>query len=136
MANISLVTADKVFIVESIEQMTLPAAEAITAGAPVRIDTSTGKFTNANASSSGEARVYGIATQTVAAGFGLTAIAQGVMGGWDFGSRDYDATMYLSDTDGRIADANGTVNTPVGQIVPAHAQKLGSNPDRLLRVKL
>src|SRR5438105_4865102 len=124
MANVSLVTADRVRIVESIEQLTLPAAEAITAGMPVRIDTTTGKFTAANGSSAGEARVYGIAVSTVAAGFTVTAIRRGVMDGWDFTSQAYDAALYLSDTDGRVGDAAGTVSTVLGRVIPGTATTL------------
>ena len=83
MANLALVTANQVHIVESIQQMTLPAAEAITPGAPVRIDTATGRFTNANGSSAGEARVWGIATgeKAIPDGATVTAIRRGVLDG-------------------------------------------------------
>ena len=37
MANIALATAGRIEVVESVIQMTLPAAEAITAGEAVRI---------------------------------------------------------------------------------------------------
>lgn len=136
MADFSLVTADKVFVIESLEQMTLPTDEAITAGMAVRIATATGKFTKANGTTTGEYRAYGIATTTVAAGFPVTAIAKGVMAGWDFGSANYDADVYLSDTDGRLADATGTQTKRVGQVIPAWSQKLGVAADRLLRVDL
>ena len=57
MANeIALMTADKVEVVESVIQMTLTTAEDITAGAPVRLDTTSGKWTKANGTSAGEAR--------------------------------------------------------------------------------
>src|SRR5690349_10471337 len=101
MANISLTTANRVEVVESFEQATLVAAESITAGAPVRIDVSAGKFTNSNAQSAAEARTYGIATKTVIAGQGLTAIRRGVLDGLALADLDYDENIYLSDTDGR-----------------------------------
>lgn len=132
MADIALATASKVEVVESIEQMTLPAAEAITAGAPVRIDTN-GKFTNANGTTSAEASVYGIATKTAPAGFGLTAIRRGVLDGFTF-SGAYNVAVYLSDTDGRLADAAGTVAARIGWIIPAWSQALGTAADKLLLV--
>lgn len=135
MADIALVTANKVEVAESFEQMTVPAAEAITAGAPVRIDTSTGKFTNANATTAAEARVYGIATKTVAAGQPVTAIRHGVLDGFAFGAgTDYDEDVWLSDTDGRVADAAGTVNASLGRCVPGTSTTLGTAFDKLFLV--
>lgn len=136
MANINLVTANRVRVVESIEQMTLPAAEAITAGMPVRIDTTTGRFTAANGSSAGEARIYGIADKTTPAGLAVTAIRQGVMDGWDLSGLAYDAAVYLSDTDGRLDDTAGTVSTVVGRVIPATSTTLGTGYDKLLLVDL
>jgi hypothetical protein len=135
MANIAVATAGRIRIVESIDQMTLPAAEAILAGAPVRLDTSTGKFTNANGTSAGEARVYGIAVRSVAANEPVTAVARGVLDGYTF-SQAYDATIYLSDTDGTLADAAGTTSKIVGRVIPATATTLGTAYDKLLRVEL
>lgn len=135
MADIAVATAGKIHIVESIQQKTLPAAEAIVAGAPVRIDTSTGKFTNANGTSAGEARVWGIATASVAANAPITAIRRGILDGFTF-SQNYDAAIYLSDTDGRLADAAGTVSTIVGRVVPGTATTLGTSYDKLLSVEL
>lgn len=133
MADIALVTANKVEVVESFEQMTLPAAEAITAGMAVRVDTN-GKFTKANATIASENRVYGIATRTVAAGQALTAIRKGVMDGWDLSGLAYDAPVYLSDTDGRLADAAGTIPSVAGRVVPGTATTLGTAYDKLLLV--
>ena len=134
MANIAVATADRVEIVESIRQMTLVAAEAILAGAPVRIDTA-GKFTNANGTTTTENRVWGIATKTVAAGGALTAIRNGVLDGFTF-SQAYDAIIYLSDTDGRLGDTAGTVSTIIGRVIPATATTLGTAYDKLLSVEL
>jgi hypothetical protein len=136
MANIALVTANKVSVVESIMQMTLPAAEAITAGAIVRIDTTTGRFTNANASSAGEARVYGVAARTVPAGMPVTAIRKGVMDGFNLDSQAYDAAIYASNTDGIMADAAGTTSLVVGRVIPGTSNNIGAGHDKLLFVDL
>ena len=136
MANIALTTADKIEVVESREQHTAPAAEAITAGAPVRFDTSLGTFTPANGTTAAEARVYGIATKTVGAGQALTAIRQGVLDGFVLTGVAYDGALYLSDTDGRIADAAGTVPIVLGRVITGHAQTLGVAPDKLVLVDL
>lgn len=138
MADIALKTANRIEVVESLEQHTSVAAEAVTAGAPVRIDTTTGRFTNANGSAADEARAYGIATKTVAAGQSLTAIRRGVLGGFDFdsGPTAFDAAIYLSDTDGRIADAAGTVSVVVGRVLPVFGDILGQGASRVLLVNM
>jgi hypothetical protein len=131
MADIALVTANRINLVHPISQLTLPAGEAITAGMAVRIDTQTGKFTKANGTNAGEARVFGIAVKTVIAGESLTAIASGVMDGWDLSGLAYDAAVYLSDTDGRLEGTNApTVDVPIGRVIPGWA--VGSSADKLL----
>ena len=136
MADIALVTANRVSIVESIVQMTLPAAEAITAGAIVRLDTATGRFTNANASSAAEARVYGVAARTVVAGAPVTAVRKGVMDGFVLDALAYDAALYASNTDGRMADAAGTTALAVGRVIPGTSSNLGVGYDKLLMIDL
>ena len=137
MTNLALVTANKVSVVESLEQMTLPALEAITAGMPVKIDPTTGKFCIANGSSAGEARIYGIATKTVAAGLPVTAIRHGVLDGVALSAVAYDAPIYASDTDGTLADSAGTVTTAiVGRVIPATGAVIGAAFDKLLLVDI
>lgn len=135
MANIALTTAERIEIVESIEQATLPAGEAITAGAPVRQNTS-GQFVNGNGTTTTEANIYGIATRTVAANEAVTAVKKGVLDGFDFASQAYGAAIYVSDTDARIGDAAGTVSVKVGQVIAAWGQPLGTAADKLLEVDL
>ncbi|MCX6077928.1 MAG: hypothetical protein NTW32_00160 [Chloroflexi bacterium] len=137
MALIALTTAARVEVVESIEQMTLPAAEDITPGAAVRLDTSTGKFTNSNGSLAAEARTYGIAvgSHIISAGMPVTAVRRGVLDGYAF-SQAYDAVIYVSDTDGRLGDAAGTVSVVVGRVLPGAGEVLGGSFARLLLVNL
>ena len=138
MANIAITTADTIDVVESFIQMTLVAAEAIEAGYAVRIDTSTGKFTYANASDAAEGRVYGIATKSVAAGEPVTAVRKGVLDGFTLASIDYDKAITLSDTDGRLDDGDGSPSTTVtvGRVIPGAAVTLGTDNDKLLFVDL
>jgi hypothetical protein len=131
MADIAVTTAGLIDIVESIEQATLPAGEAIVAGAPVRIDTA-GKFVNGNGTDATESAVYGIAVSSVAASMPVTAVKQGVLGGFTF-SQAYNAAIYVSDTDARLADAAGTVEVLVGRVIPGTAT---STYGKLLRVDL
>src|ERR1700759_4666299 len=104
MADISLVTADKVQIVGvPVVQHTAPAGEAITAGAPVLFNSS-GKFINSDPNASGKEATGGTATHTVASGETLTAIRDGKMDGWDLSGLAYGDPVYASDTVGRLAD--------------------------------
>jgi hypothetical protein len=134
MALIAVATAGKIDVVESIIQMTLPATEAIVAGAPVRIHTD-GKFTNANGTSTTENDLYGIATKSVAAGEPVTAIRKGVLDGFTF-SQAYNAAIYVADTDGRLGDAAGTASKVVGRVIPAWATTLGTAADKILFVDI
>lgn len=114
---------------------TLPAAEAITAGACVRLDTTTGKWTPSNGTTAPEARVWGIALATVVAGQALTVVRRGMLDGFTF-TQAYDAPIYVSDTDGRLGDAAGTVSTVIGRVFPGTATTLGTAYDKLLSVEL
>lgn len=135
MADIALVTANKVSVVEAIQTVTLPAAEAITAGNIVRLDTANGKITKANGSSAAEARVLGVALKTVAAGEPVTVLRRGVLDGFNFDAQAWDAPIYASNTDGTMADAAGTSSFTVGRVLPGHAQRLGTALDKLLAVE-
>lgn len=135
MATIALETADTVRVVQSIEQDTRPAAEAITAGAIVR-DDGNGKFTNANGTTTTEAAVYGVAAQTVIAGEAVTAIAKGVMDGWGSNLPAHGASVFASDTDGRLDSAAGTVSTVIGRVIPGWATPVGTAADKLLQINL
>lgn len=133
MTVLSLVTANKVNVVESLQQLTLPAAEAITAGNAVRIDTN-GKFTKANATAAAEVDAWGVAVKTVAAGEAVTAIHRGVLDGFDVSALAYNAAVFLSDTDGALDTAMGTIEQRVGRIIPAVEITLGTAHDKLLEV--
>ena len=134
MADIALTRANRVEIVESRQQMTLAAAEDIVPGAPVRI--SNDRFTNANGTTATEAAAYGVATGDVVvkAGLPITAVREGVLDGLALGGNT-GAPVYLSDTDGRLADTAGTVSLVVGRIIPGTAGVLG-NSHKLLNVEL
>lgn len=118
------------------DQATYPAAEAITAGAPIRQDTSNGRWTNANASGAAEARATHIASHSAAAGESLTGYRRGLMDGFVLDALAYDAPVYLSNTDGRLADAAGTVSVIVGRVAPGFATTLGTAADKLLDILL
>lgn len=132
MANLTI-TDTEVSPVRLLRPLTGPAAEAISAGQPVRIDTTTGKLTLANGTTTAENRLRGIALRTVAANQELTAAGPGsiIEVGDALASMNYDAAVYLSDTDGRLADAAGTVSTVVGFVRPAFGSV---TPDKILEL--
>lgn len=133
MATVALVTANKVEVVESIDQVTLPAGVAITAGQAIQINAS-GKWILAKATTAALARRTYIATRGAVAGEALTGIRQGVLDGFDLTAQAYNAPIYLSDTDGVIQDSTGTVGTILGYVMPAWGQPLGSGADKVLAV--
>lgn len=137
MANIALAANSTAEIVESIQQRTAPCLEDIPPRSPVRFDATTGKFTLANGTTAAEAVVYGISSNviTVKAGGTITAVKRGMMDGFDF-TQSYGAAIYLSDTDGRLADAAGTVSVKVGTIVSAWANPTNTAADKLLSIEL
>lgn len=121
MADIAI-TASDVAPIKVVEQHTGPAAEAIDAGEIVRLDTTSGKFTLANASSAAEGRAFGMAVNSAVAGETLTVVKKGMV---DLGdaitAEDYDETLRLSNTDGALDDGAGTPTGTynVGRVVPA-----------------
>lgn len=137
MTNLALVTAGSLHVVESNKQMTLPFAEAVAIGQAVRLDTTTGKWTLAKATATGEARVWGVLVSKDGAGAAGTAVRDGVLDGFALSALDYDAIVYLSDTDGTLADAAGTVTTAIiGRVIPATATTTGTAYDKLLQVEI
>ena len=134
MAAIVVTTAGRMRIVESIEQITLPAGEAILAGAPVRQDTS-GNLVNGNGTTATEAAIIGIATKSVATNEALTVLKKGVLDGFTLAGA-FGSLAYVSDTDATIADAAGTVSVIVGRVIAAKGQQIGTAADKLLAVNL
>lgn len=145
MANVSLQTRVSALTrpildivdTEFLQRMTLPAAEAIEAGAPVRIvpsSTGAGRWTNANATDMTEGKAWGICTRKVAAGETATAVRRGIVDGLEVSSYDYGQVLFLSDTDGRVSDTPGTVAIPIGRVIPATAVPTGTAFDRLAEI--
>lgn len=136
MADITVTPAD-VAPVRVYEQVTLPCAEAIDAGQFVRLDTTSGKLTLANASSAAEGRVIGVAINSGIAGEAITVVKRGLV---DLGdaltSEDYDEELNLSNTDGALDDGAGvpTADYPVGRVYPVFAA--GPTADKVLFVDI
>ncbi len=115
-------------------KFTGPAAETITAGQACRFDATTGQIALGNATSAGEAALGGIALNGGAAGVTVTIIHQGPvdLGKDVLSALNFGASVYLSDTDGVLADAAGTVSKVIGVVIPAWGN---TTADRLLYVQ-
>lgn len=135
MSDLALVTSGKLRVVRSDEQFTGVAAEAVTIGQVVRIDTTTGKITKSNATSAAEGRSLGVALRTAAAGEAVTVLRRGIVDGYDLSGLNYDAAVYVSNTDGGLADAAGTVGIEAGRVLGGFSTTIGTAADKLLLVE-
>lgn len=120
------ISADDVRVVKrsDMNQFTAPAGEAVNAGQYCRFNTSTGKFEYGKATSEAEiGNMSFIAEKTVAIGDALTGLGEGTIleVGNALSGLGYGALVYLGDTDGRLADAAGTVAFVAGVVVPGWA---------------
>ncbi|MCA9935850.1 MAG: hypothetical protein H6662_15590 [Ardenticatenaceae bacterium] len=106
--------------IEVIEQFTGPADETVDPGHYARLAPSTGKLTKGNATTAAE----------VGTGEGLcitrqvntiTILKKGILWLGDaLDALNFGDIVYLSDTDGTLADAAGTVSKVAGVVVPLY----------------
>jgi hypothetical protein len=94
-----------------------------------------GTVTPANGTTSTEANFQGIATvKSTRIGQAITVVREGLLDVGDaLDALAFGAPVYLSDADGTLADAAGTVPTVVGRVVPGWGN--GATADKLLKVK-
>jgi hypothetical protein len=132
MATLNVVAAS-VAPVQVHEQLTGPAGEVITKGQFVRLNTTTGLFELGNGTTAAEGRRGGIAIESApVAGLAITVVTKGILDmGNALGSLTYDDDVFLSNTDGVLGDAAGSVSYVVGVVVPGFASL---TPDKLLAV--
>jgi len=141
MASIAVTTAGSVHVVESIEQMTLPAAAALLAGNAVYIDAN-GAFDKCDADGAALIAVpYGVITRSVAAGEPVTAIRQGVMTGWTWSTTPYWTNVLVADTAGEItvtsSESNGgSADVYLGRVIPIWNHLIGGTPEKALLIDL
>lgn len=117
-------TLEYFYVVENWDQITVKSGETISdrKGKYLRVDGTTAKAMLGNATSSGEVgTLRGLAlTDQRYVGDSVTLLRNGLV---DFGNAldamDYGALIYVSDTDGTLADAAGTVTSAiVGYVWP------------------
>lgn len=129
------ITESLVKVVSVVEQFSAGAGVAIDAGVAVKCNLTSGLVDKANATTSALARCVGIAvTSTSRQPNAPTIVRKGILDvGEALAALNYGVEVYLSDTDGRLADAAGTVSKVVGTVVPGYGS---TTPDKLLRVDL
>lgn len=141
MASIAVTTAGRVHVVESLEQATLPAGEALLAGNTVSIDAN-GAFVKADADGAGLlSTVYGIATRSAASGEPVTAVRRGVLTGWTWSTTAYWTAVLAADTAGEITvtagESNGgSADVVIGRVIPIHDHLIGGTPEKALLLTL
>ena len=131
MANLTISAIRPVSV---IAQSSGPAAEAISAGQYVRLNTTNGKVELGNGTTAAEARKGGLALGAAATGETVTFVRKGIVEvGNALSALTYDDDVFLSDTDGTLADAAGTVSLIVGTVEAAWG---ATTADKLLRLDL
>lgn len=102
----------------------------------LRWDTTNGDATPAKATTAAEGRFVGLST-TVNAKVGTPVTIAGPGCLVDVGNvltgMAYDVEVFLSDTDGLLADGAGTESIVVGRVTPRPRSDMGA-PDKLLRI--
>lgn len=109
------------------EIYTAICAETITAGTPLYVNTS-GKVEPADANAAGEQQCRYLALEGGGAGQAISVLRRGHVYGFTL-SQAYDAPVFLSDTVGRIDDAAGTLEVPLGIVAAIPA---GPNINKVL----
>lgn len=99
----------------------LIAGQAVTAGQPVYI-ASDGQveLCDANSGTAQEAQFRGLTLAAAAIGQAVPVLTHGPVYGFDLSSMDYDDPVYLSDTEGTLADAASAAGIAaiVGRVFP------------------
>lgn len=137
MADLAFGT-DDVAPVTIIESFTGPVNEAVTPGQVVRFDLTSGYITKANATEAAEhGYLRGLAIGTAnGSAVTITAVKRGIINmGTGLGDLTYDDIVYLSNTDGALADAAGSVDIKVGYTIPGFGMGTAAN-DKLLYVMM
>ena len=134
MANLSITAAD-VAVIEAIEMITAPEEETLSPGQYARYNVTNGTFEKGNGSDAAESRKGGLVVKREGDGM-VTVLRKGIV---DLGnaltSEAYDKDVFLSDTDGRLAQSAGSVTLVVGTVVPIWSNP-SAVPDKALRIDL
>ena len=131
MADLTVVAAE-VAAVKMIDDFTIPRTETVPVGGFGRVD-SNGRLVLGNATTTGElGNRRGIVFELLAGN--VRVMAQGLLDlGSALDSLAIGAQVFISNTDGLLADAAGTVSCVAGIVVPGLGE---TTADKLLYVNL
>lgn len=101
----------------------------LSAGDAIIVDPTTGNFALASASVAGTNKCKGLVASNVKAGYGVTALFNGEMDGFNLSALAYGQDVFLSNTAGAIGDVAGTTSVKVGTVIKV-------NDDKVLKVEV
>lgn len=107
-AQVGVVFSDRAEIYNFITSVTVEAGEAVAVGTDGQLDLADGS-TGGNA-----AATRGIALNDGAAGDAVSVLKSGAVYGFDLSGLNGDAPVYVSATDGELADAAAAVSFQIG----------------------
>lgn len=121
-------------VVDSFIERSAPGDEVFGLEA-VKYVPASGMFSPANGSGAAEARMFGFAVNACdRIGVTVRVIRKGIIDvGEALALLDFDAPVYLSDTDGTLADTAGSVSVVVGRVIALWTQ---SGADKALFIDL
>lgn len=96
----------------------------LSAGDAIIIDGATGNLVRANASVAGTNKCKGLVASNVKAGYGVTALFNGEMDGFNLSALAYGQDVFLSNTAGAIGDVAGTTSVKVGTVISVNGDKI------------
>lgn len=128
MSNLTITNARAVKV---IEQHTWPNGESLTRGKYGRLNPTSGQAELGKATTAAEVGFGGIVTGDDGANT-LTLVRKGLVDVGDaLAAMSFGDVVYLSDTDGILDTASGTVTVQIGHVVPGWG---ATTPDKLLAV--
>ncbi len=133
MADLTITAAD-VQVVKVIDQVTGPVAAAVDAGEACYIVAASGEYNLADENGSAPLNdPEGVAvTNGNQAHITVTLVRKGILDvGEALAGMDYGATVWLSATAGKLADADPGNSIVIGEVIPGWAH---TTADKLLRV--
>ena len=134
MADLVIAPGD-VAAVKVIEQMTGPVSEAVDSGEAVCLAAASGVFSLADEDNAALDEPVGVAIKNAnQANIATTVVRKGWLDLGDaLAGLAYGATVWLSDTAGKLADADPGSHVVIGTVIPAWGT---TTADKLLRVDL
>ena len=122
---------------ESDDQITLFTGVDVEACQMIQPDPATGLWRLASSTTTAKTKSTFMATRKARAGEPVTGVREGVVDSThDLSGLAWNAPVYLSDTDGELADAAGTNTLQVGFVIPVFASGTGNPPSKIIKLDI